>query len=152
MNIEWMHCTTCKAMVQRNNTNQCLACHRGFTGIPAEDSYDYFLKSQEEESTDVLEDLRKESREIINKEEKITDLSKSHPPHIFDEGYEEYIENAKRIVKEKADADEKSSPKSMDACKQTKNGRKVGKTHSKRKKTTKKSKKKKEMSHGISRI
>lgn len=60
MNIEWMNCTTCKALVQINNTGICLGCQMGFTRVPQEDAYP--VQQEEEVKTNADE---KHSPEVI---------------------------------------------------------------------------------------
>lgn len=65
---DWMTCTTCKAIVQFNNTGICLGCQGGFRGPQEEDRYmpietkleskeDQFqrLKAREKELEDALQ-------------------------------------------------------------------------------------------------
>ena len=91
--MKWMNCTCCHATVQLNNTSMCLACQRGFRGIPQEDSFEYMerklkIKELERKKQD-LEDAIKERKEPESNLEqhqrtdgyrKTSEASSSHSP------------------------------------------------------------------------
>jgi len=66
--MNYMECTTCKAIVQQNNTGTCLSCQGGFIGVPGEDSYEYqantVKKVAEKENTAKLNELMARKKEI----------------------------------------------------------------------------------------
>jgi len=68
MSDKWMTCTTCKAIVQFNNTGICLGCQGGFSGQQDEDRYlpiDTKLRQQKDDTS-----LRQEDVNTLKKREK----------------------------------------------------------------------------------
>lgn len=59
MSDQWMQCTTCKAIVQLNNTGICLACQGGFNSTEIKDKYELNdidkLKEREKELENALQ-------------------------------------------------------------------------------------------------
>jgi len=45
--MKFMQCTCCKSSVQINPTGICLACQRGFIGVPQEDSLEQHEKKKD---------------------------------------------------------------------------------------------------------
>lgn len=64
--MEFMHCTTCSALVNINPTGVCLGCQRGFTNTPQEDSW----RHSEERALLKLTEEKKEMLQKITMEEK----------------------------------------------------------------------------------
>lgn len=55
--MRFMICTTCKATVHINPTGLCLACQKGFTGVPDEDRYVFKEK-------DLLKNLKQREKDL----------------------------------------------------------------------------------------
>jgi hypothetical protein len=61
--MNFMHCTTCRALVHINNAGICLGCQRGFSQIPQEDSPEYQGELAEFEHDQSMLQKRKEEIE-----------------------------------------------------------------------------------------
>lgn len=109
--MKFMECTTCKGIVMTNPTGTCVGCQMGTGGVPQWDAW-------------------KEPESAINvPEAKVKDMT-----------LDDLKERQEQLEKELSDANEKPSTESVDACKQAKDGQKVGKGNAKRRKAPKKSK------------
>lgn len=58
--MNWMCCTTCKAVVQVNETGTCKSCQYGFTSAGA-DSYEFYQLNE------VIEDKKREIEDLENR-------------------------------------------------------------------------------------
>lgn len=76
--MKFMECTTCKGVVQINNTGTCLGCQRGFTSEPQEDAW--ILEEEKNEDTlDKLLEKRKELEDALKEIKKPIGSISEHP-------------------------------------------------------------------------
>lgn len=62
--MNFMCCTSCRCCVQQNETGICLACQRGFKGVPQEDAYK--ISTEDETVPKTLDALKDREAEIEN--------------------------------------------------------------------------------------
>lgn len=65
--MDWMTCTTCRAIAQSNNVGICYACQMGFQNEPSEDHHSV-IKAKEKPLEDLL-DRKKEIEDALQKPE-----------------------------------------------------------------------------------
>ncbi len=159
--MNFMVCTTCQSVVQQNDIGTCLACQRGFIGVPQEDNFEIepetnmeALEIRQKEIEDALEDesvSRRQLKWISNKNQFDYSHHRCCTCHSsWDEHMKEVEEKDGEGValcvdellsqrqKETTNADEIRVAEKVDAREQSQDGGKMGKRNAKKRKTPQK--------------